>query len=183
MEDIIIFNDSGYDRMHFINLICETEEIKWKILEFHNQEFLLDKIGGGVFTREGHMKFLNELPRLERKHYIVYFDDRAVGKYGFKFENNCISDLSNYLFFETDLMSGIGLLMRVAFFKYVFEVLNVDKITYKVLKTNKSTISLSKKTGAIVVGEENDMYCYEVTNESYFRLREKLDSLVKFMFT
>ena len=42
MPNIIHINEPGYSRIKFINLLVETEEMKWKILEFHNQKFILD---------------------------------------------------------------------------------------------------------------------------------------------
>lgn len=178
----IKFNEPGFNKITFVDLLDETEDIKWKILEWHNQDFLRGKIDKEKYTAESHKIFLQKLPNSKRKHYIVYYEKRPIGKYDFIIDGQNVSDLGNYLFFEEDLMTGIGLLMRQAFLKYVFEDLRLNKITYKVYKSNKSTISLSKKTGGIIIADDEEWIFFEITTERWLAKKEKIDMLVKYMF-
>ena len=178
----ITFQEPGFNRVYFIDLLDETEDIKWKILEWHNQDFLRGKLDKEKYSIESHKNFLENLLYSKRKHYIAYFDGRPVGKYDFIADGQMILDSGSYLFFEKDLMSGIGLLTRHAFLKYVFENLKLNKIAYKVYKTNRSVISLSKKMGGVIVAEDNDCIFFEITIDSWLEKKEKIDKLVKFMF-
>ena len=180
--DIIEFQEIGFTKIKFVNLIDESEEIKWKVLEWHNQDFLLDKIGGDKYSIELHKQFLANLPNSKTKHYVVYYDGRAIGKYEFKLSATEIFDLANYLFYEADIMSGLGLLMRQAFFKYAFEVLKVKKISYQVFKSNIGSVSFSKKTGAVICSEDEKSYFYQMTDSRYLIYKEKIDALIRYMY-
>jgi len=160
MDDgIITFDDFPYNMMKFVDLINESEEMKWKILDYHNQEFVLNSIvDSTVYTVEGHKKFLASLPTLKRKHYIVYFDNKPIGKYSFDIDDcgDKVTNAGNYLFYESDLMSGMGFLMVCFFYRYVFEVVGAKEIHSSARNTNNNSISIGKRLGMKVVKKDKD---------------------------
>lgn len=186
MDRRITFSKKPYDRVYLVDLIDETDDMKWKILEYHNQDFVLKNVvNGKPFTREGHKKFLEMLPSLKRKQYIVYFDNRAVGKLSWtpNDDGKIINDSGQFLFHEDDLMSGVGVLITATLFYYIFDVLNADIIHTSALINNKKSISLGKRFGCKIVGRDEQYVFCDCTKEDYHKVSKPIDELLEKYFS
>lgn len=182
MSDIT-FQEEPFNRLRFADLRNETEEMKWKILEYHNQPWVLAHIYGPAFTEEQHVKFLQALPTMKRKHYIVYFDDYPIGKYSFDLGSNAVENTGNYLFFEEDAMTGLGALMQYAFMKYAFEELGAKYLRYSVRKDNSNNnVKPDNKCGVRIIGEDDEQYFYESDVVSTAAIRRKYERALKILF-
>lgn len=183
MSDIT-FKDEPFNRLRFADLRNESEEMKWKILEYHNQPWVLAHIYGPAFTEEQHVKFLQALPTMKRKHYIVYFDGYPIGKYSFDVSSDAVENPGNYLFYEQDTMTGLGALMQYAFMKYVFEDLGVKYLRYSVRKDNSNNNAKSENNrGVRIIGEDDEQYFYESDAESTAAIRGKYEKGLKILFS
>lgn len=186
MDKYIKFSKKPYDRVFLVDLIDETDDMKWKVLDYHNQDFVLKSIvNGQPFTRDGHKKFLEILPSLKRKQYIVYFDHRAIGKLSWtpSDDGKVISDSGYFLFNEDDLMSGMGLIMAAVSFHYIFDVLNVEIIHTSALIGNKNSRNLGKRFGFKVVGKDEQCVFMDCTKEDYHRVYKSIDELLELYFS
>ena len=183
MSDIT-FKDEPFSRLRFADLRNESEEMKWKILEYHNQPWVLAHIYGSAFTEEQHVKFLQALPTMKRKHYIVYFDGYPIGKYSFDVSSDAVENPGNYLFYEQDTMTGLGALMQYAFMKYVFEDLGVKYLRYSARKDNSNNnAKQDNNCGVRIIGEDDEQYFYESDAESTAAIRGKYEKGLKILFS
>ena len=168
------------------DLLQESAAMQQKILEYHNQAFVLNSIGDSQpFTPEGHRRFLESLPHLERKHYIVYFDHEPIGKFSFNppGKNADFADeLGDYLFFEDDLRSGLGVLLRMFSERYLFECLGIREVRFSVRKDNKASNATSRKMGARQVSEAGGLNFYTVSKDDYIKARGKYDPILQAAF-
>lgn len=182
----IIFRDEPYNRLSFIDLRDETEEMKWKILEYHNQPWVLSHIAGSAFTREQHIMFLENLSKIQRFHYIVYFDEHAIGKYSFDLKEDAVENTGDYLFFEKDTMTGLGPLMHYAFLKHAYDDLGVKYIRFSVCRSNemgvRNNVKRNKKLGIRLIGEDKDYYYFEHDLNSRLANRREMDEKLKVIF-
>ncbi len=183
MQRIIKFDDPLYSRMYWVDMRDVPKDLQWKVLEYHNQKFVLDKIVGGAFTEEQHRNFLEHLDEIiEKKHryqYIVYFDDRPVEKYSFTIDGDIVKDTGNFLFFEKDLRSGIGFLGTCFFYRYVFEVLNAKKMSYSAYLSNRKQVSFLKKLGSKIVDITEDKVFFEYDKETHFSRKASFEELLQ----
>ena len=44
MDKYIKFSKKPYDRVFLVDLIDETDDMKWKVLYYHNQDFVLKSL-------------------------------------------------------------------------------------------------------------------------------------------
>ena len=173
-----------YSRMKMVDLIDETDTMKWAILDYHNQKFVLDNIvDSKIFTREGHAEFLNKYPTLKRKQYIVYIDNRDLGKISFlPDKNNVYSGIGYYLFHENDMHKHLGLLMVSFAYHFLFDELNAEKVVYSALKNNESSIGLSKRLGCRIVQDDEKIVYLECTRGDFYKCASNIDEYLKNVF-
>ena len=178
--DEITFPEQPYARMFMRNLLDETEEMKWKLLDYHNQDFVLAcSVDTRPYTEEGHRKFLESLPGLKRRHYIVYFDGRAIGKHSYDIEEGRITDSSTFFFHREDIMSGLGVLWEAFILRFSFEYLKVESYAFSVRKDNKPMMSAMKRLAQRV--REDEILCYfEITREAFPSCMKKLEPLLPY---
>lgn len=182
MPECIVINEGILKRIKFINLLNESEDIKWKILELHNKSELLGKIDGVMYTIDGHRKFLDNLHNSKEQHYVVYFDNRPVAKYNFTIESNIVTDIGNYMFAIEDRLSGLGLLIDYFLSFYLFECLDIEKVCFRVLKTNRKQVSYSKKTGGKIIFEDERMFYFEKQKSTFQNTKTKMEEILNLMF-
>lgn len=182
MQRIIKFDDPLYSRMYWVDMRDVPKELQWKVLEYHNQKFVLDKIVGEAFTEEEHRNFLEHLDEIiETKHrpqYIVYFDGRPVGKYSFTVEENVIPNTGLFLFHEEDQGKGIGLFMKMFFFKYVFEKCKIVSVKDQIYDDNVSQIRLKQLFGEKKLYVEGNKITYENTSSIYGERKASLERIL-----
>ena len=182
--DDIVFQEKPFDKIKFVDLINESDEMKWKILVYQNQKFVLDSIvDSTIFTREGHEKFLNSLDNLNRKHFIAYFEGRAIGKMSYTPDGNSVSSVGYYLFNLEDTMSGLGLLMVSSIFMYLFEVKKFDIVYGSAKKTNKNSNSIAKKYGCRVYKKDDKCNYYVCERNDYLSKCTKFKENLRVFFT
>lgn len=181
MRKAITFMEYPYSRMCMVDLLDETEEIKWKILDYHNQDFVLKNIvNGRPFNAEGHAEFLKALPTLKRKQYILYLDGRDIGKLSWTPDDSgkILTDAGYFLFHEEDLMSGIGALMAGFLHHYVFDVLKIEKMESHANLFNTNSIGITKRFGSRVVRQDERFMYFEITAADYYKQSAEIDSLL-----
>ncbi len=179
-KKIITYNKPPFDRMKMVDLADETEEMQWAILDYHNQDFVLNSIvDNTVFTREGHAKFLKNYPQMTRRQYIVYYKDKAIGKLSFTPQNDgIILEPGYFLFHKTDLRNGLGMLLIVFAYHYWFDELKAIKIKHCALKSNKNSVKISKQLGNTVINTDDDKVYFECTRENFFKNSADIDDLL-----
>lgn len=185
MRPAITFLEKPYNRLQMVDLLDESDEMKWKIFDYHNQKFVLQNIvDDRPFTKEGHAEFLQKLPALARKHYIVYFDGQPLGKFGWELveAEKRLNAPGYYLFHEKDMMGGLGLLMVSFFYHYAFDVLKVRSIHHEAKRSNKNSVRLSKHFGNRVVKEDDTLIYFECTAEAYQARKDDVDALLREYF-
>ena len=185
MRKAITFMEFPYNRMCMVDLIDETEEMKWKILKYHNQPFVLNKIvDGKPFTAEGHAEFLKVLPTLKRKQYILYLDGREIGKLSWTPDDNgkVLRDAGYFLFHEADLMSGNGNLMAGFLHHYIFDVLKIEKMESYANLSNTNSIGVFKKFGNRVVKQDDKFMYFEGTADDFHEVSGDIDVLLSCFF-
>lgn len=186
MKPAFTFAEKPYNRLQMVDLLHESEKMKWKILDYHNQDFVLKTIADDTrFNKDGHAVFLKKLPNMSRKHYIVYYEGRALGKLSWSpiEDGERLEELGYYLFNEEDLMGGLGLLMVSFFYHYAFDVLKVHSIHHEAKRSNKNSVRLSKHFGNRVVREDDTLVYFECTAEAYQARKDDVDALLREYFS
>ena len=185
MRPAITFLEKPYNRLQMVDLLDESDEMKWKIFDYHNQKFVLQNIvDDRPFTKEGHAEFLQKLPALARKHYIVYFDGQPLGKFGWELveAEKRLNAPGYYLFHEKDMMGGLGLLMVSFLYHYAFDVLTVRSIHHEAKCSNKNSVLLSKHFGNRVVKENDTLIYFECTADLYPARKVVVDAFLREYF-
>ncbi|WP_196606661.1 GNAT family N-acetyltransferase [Pectinatus frisingensis] len=179
MKNLITFDKNPYNHIKIIDLIDESDYMKWKILDYHNQKFILDNIVVQTpFTREGHSNFLKLLPTLKRKQYITYFDNRAIGKVSFTPVDYGWDVFGYHLFHENDLGKGYGFLMVAAFFLYGFVNLHICKLTTTVRLFNYASMRILQCLGCRIEKQDNQLFYLICTEKDYMSEKEKVSSIL-----
>lgn len=171
----IVFAEYPFTRIEFIDLLDESKDMQWKILDYHNQDFVLNSIVDSVvFTPEGHEKFLKILPTLDRKHLIAYVDGRPVGKVSYSpTDLNKSEHIGYYLFHQDDMGKGYGLLMVTALFVHLFSR-GFDELYTSVKISNSSSNGLLQKLGAKIYKTDAKCNYYVCCKEDFYAQLEKI---------
>ena len=183
-KKFITYNKPPFDRMKMVDLVDETEEMQWAILDYHNQDFVLNNIvDNTVFTCDDHKAFLEKYPSMKRRQYIVYYNCRAIGKVSFTpLEDGIYDDLGYYLFHKKDLHKKYGLLMVSFVYHYIFDILNARKIKCTILPKNISSQRLSLSLGCKIVKEDNKLVYLECLREDYQKSISNIDEQLNMIF-
>ncbi|HCB92598.1 MAG TPA: hypothetical protein DEP57_02110 [Selenomonas sp.] len=180
MVSEVTFSDYPYSRMMMRNLCDESDEMKWKILDYHNQDFVLAcSIDTRPYTVEGHRKFLQALPNLKRKHYIAYFDGRAVGKFSYEMDGNHVIDSGTFLFHKEDLMTGLGLFFEMFSTRFLFECIKAESYAFNVRKDNTPMLRAMKRIARMTHTDEVSCF-FEIRKDEFENIKNKMDTLLPF---
>ena len=177
MENVITYNKHPYDKMKMVDLENESEEMKWAILDYHNQDFVLNGIVNNTpFTPEGHADFLAKYPYMRRRQYIVYYNNRAIGKISVTpISDDEYDDLGCYLFHKEDLHKRLGMLVMSFAYHYLFDVRKAKKIKYDIRKINKNSQRISISLGCKIISENNDRFNMECSYDDYKKRISNID--------
>lgn len=183
MIDIISFSKTSLcSNIYFRNLYFESREIQDAVRIWHNQKFVLNRIGENrIIGQNEHDNFIKNLDKIDRRHYVIYFKDNPVGKLSFLLKNNYISDAGIYLNDEKLILSGVGLLSMYAFLEHIFFDLNANRECFSVLHSNKKIISFHKRCGAKIINCDENFLYFQLSKEVWTERREKIGSLCIFL--
>lgn len=139
-------------KVEFKNVLYLSEEYKYKIREWRNQDFVRNNmINRNIISLDEHVKFLQNLELNSFKEmYLAFYDNVPFAILQLDFsEDNQIMELGYYLIDSENLGCGLGVILNYASLKYAFERRNVKKIVGRVLSFNRSALRLNTKMGFI----------------------------------
>jgi len=77
--------------------------------------------------------------------FLIYYDDKLVGHYGFKDIVNGVASADNLLIGDTKMRGPVSILAMITLFKWGFDELGLNEITGTILKSNQASLLIHRR--------------------------------------